>query len=94
MTPSVGIGPYVLETVDVGKQIVYKRNQNYWGKDLPINKGRYNFDKFRVEYYADYNSAFEGFKSGSYTFRNEASSKIWATAYDFPALANGVIRKR
>ena len=94
LTPSVGSGPYVLETVDVGKQIVYKRNQNYWGKDLPINKGRYNFDKFRVEYYADYNSAFEGFKSGSYTFRNEASSKIWATAYDFPALANGWVNKK
>jgi microcin C transport system substrate-binding protein len=94
LNPAIGSGPYVLEIVDVGKQIVYKRNPDYWGKDLPINKGRYNFDKFRVEYYSDYNSAFEGFKSGSYTFRNEASSKIWATSYDFPALTKKWVNKK
>ena len=93
LTPAVGSGPYILDKVDVGKQIVYKKNPNYWGNDLSINKGRYNFDTFRVEYFADYNSAFEGFKAGTYTFRNEASSKIWATGYDFPALEKKWVKK-
>ena len=93
LTPAVGSGPYILEKVDVGKQIIYKKNPAYWGNDLSINKGRYNFDTFRVEYFADYNSAFEGFKAGTYTFRNEASSKIWATGYDFPALEKNWIKK-
>jgi len=73
----------------VGQQIIYRRNPDYWGKNLPINKGRHNFDSIRVEYFADYNSAFEGFKAGTYTFRTEASSKIWATGYDFPAIEKG-----
>ena len=89
LTPAIGSGPYVLESIDVGQQIIYKRNPDYWGKDLPINKGRHNFDTIRIEYFADYNSAFEGFKAGTYTFRSEASSKIWATAYDFPAIEKG-----
>ncbi len=93
LTPALGSGPYILDKVDVGKQIIYKKNPNYWGYDLPINKGRYNFDKFRIEYFADYNSAFEGFKAGTYTFRNEASSKIWATGYDFPALEKNWVKK-
>ena len=93
LTPALGSGPYILDKVDVGKQIIYKKNPNYWGNDLPINKGRYNFDKFRIEYFADYNSAFEGFKAGTYTFRNEASSKIWATGYDFPALEKNWVKK-
>ncbi len=93
LTPALGSGPYILDKVDVGKQIIYKKNPNYWGHDLPINKGRYNFDKFRIEYFADYNSAFEGFKAGTYTFRNEASSKIWATGYDFPALEKNWVKK-
>ena len=89
LTPAIGSGPYVLESIDVGQQIIYKRNPDYWGKDLPINRGRHNFDTIRIEYFADYNSAFEGFKAGTYTFRSEASSKIWATAYDFPAIEKG-----
>ena len=89
LTPGVGSGPYVLDSLDVGQQIVYRRNPDYWGKDLPINRGRHNFDRIRIEYFADYNSAFEGFKAGAYTFRTEASSKIWATGYDFPAIEKG-----
>ncbi len=93
LTPAIGSGPYVLESIDVGQQIIYKRNPDYWGKDLPINQGRHNFDTIRIEYFADYNSAFEGFKAGTYTFRSEASSKIWATAYDFPAIEKGWVVK-
>ena len=89
LEPFLGSGPYVLAEMDVGQTLIYERDADYWGADLPINKGRNNFDRLRVEYYADYNSAFEGFKGGSYTFRNEASSKIWATGYEFPAIKKG-----
>ncbi len=93
MTPFLGSGPYVLDRMNVGQTVVYRRNPDYWGRDLPINRGRNNFDTIRVEYYADYNAAFEGFKGGSYTFRNEASSILWATGYDFPAVTNGHVQK-
>ena len=86
LTPGIGSGPYILDNLDVGQTINYKRNPEYWGANLPINIGRNNFDKIRVEYFADYNSAFEGFKGGSYTFRTEYMSKLWATGYDFPAI--------
>ncbi len=93
LEPFVGSGPYVLDRMDVGQTVAYKRNPDYWGENLPINIGQNNFDRIRVEYYADYNAAFEGFKGGSYTFRNEASSIIWATGYDFPAVKNGQVKK-
>ncbi len=93
MTPFSGTGPYMLDKLDMSKSIVWKLNPDYWGKDLPINKGRNNFDRIRVEYYGDYQAAFEGFKAGNYTFRNEASSITWATGYDFPAVASGQIIK-
>jgi len=90
---SPGSGAYMIETVDVNRRIVYKRNPDYWGKDLPFNVGRNNFDRIRVEYFGDENSAFEAFKSGEYTFRNEGNSKQWATAYDFPKVADGFVVK-
>ncbi|WP_116133654.1 extracellular solute-binding protein [Tropicimonas sp. IMCC34043] len=93
MTPFLGSGPYVPAVLDVGKRAVYQRNPDYWGKDLPINVGRNNFDALRVEYFGDYNVALEGFKGGTYTFRDEASSKSWATSYDFPAVQEGYVKK-
>lgn len=93
MTPFLGTGPYMLDKLDMSKSIAWKLNPDYWGKDLPINKGRNNFDRIRVEYYGDYQAAFEGFKAGNYTFRNEASSITWATGYDFPAVASGQVIK-
>ncbi len=93
LKPFLGSGPYMLDRMNVGQTVVYKRNPDYWGQALPINIGRNNFDHIRIEYYADYNAAFEGFKGGSYTFRNEASSIKWATGYDFPAVKSGAIRK-
>ncbi len=89
MQPFLGSGPYILGRANVGQTLVYWRNPDYWGWHLPIMQGRANFDAIRVEYYADYNAAFEGFKGGSYTFRDEASSIIWATGYDFPAVTEG-----
>lgn len=93
LTPYLGSGAYTLDRIDVGKTLVYTRNPDYWGRDLPIRKGTGNFDTIRIEYYADYNAAFEGFKAGSYTFRNEASSISWATGYDFPAVTDGHVIK-
>lgn len=94
MTAFLGSGPYVPARMDVGQTAIYQRNPDYWGRDLPLNVGRHNFDTLRLEYFADYNVAFEGFKGGTYLFRNEASSKSWATGYDFPAVTEGhVIRQ-
>ncbi|SOC19996.1 microcin C transport system substrate-binding protein [Rhodobacter sp. JA431] len=89
----IGSGPYVFDSAKDGRTVVWKRNPDYWGETLPINVGRNNFDRIRVEYYGDYQAAFEGFKSGSYTFRNETSSIIWATQYDFPAMTSGHVVK-
>ncbi len=93
LEPFVGTGPYILDSMDVGKTVTYRRNPNYWGEKLPFNIGQNNFDRIRIEYYADYNAAFEGFKAGNYTFRNEASSIQWATGYDFPAVKSGDVIK-
>lgn len=91
--PFLGTGQYVLESVDYNQRVVYKRRDDYWGEDLPINIGRGNFDKIRIEYFADSAAAFEGFKAGEYTFRSENSSKGWATQYDFPGIQNGTVIK-
>ncbi len=93
LTPMMGSGPYVLEKFDIGKSITWKRNPDYWGEKHPLGVGRSNFDTIRIEYYGDYDAAFEGFKAGNYTFRNEASSIKWATGYDFPEVAGGQIVK-
>ena len=90
---SPGSGAYMVEDVDVNRRIVYARNPDYWGKNLPFNVGRNNFDRIRVEYFGDENSAFEAFKSGEYTFRNEGNSKQWATAYEFPKVEDGFVVK-
>ncbi|MCV2867641.1 extracellular solute-binding protein [Defluviimonas sp. WL0002] len=94
MEPGIGSGPYVLESYDVNQRVVYKRNPDYWGKDLPINIGQNNFDRIRIEYFGDATAALEGLKAGAYTFRNENSSKNWATSYNFPAVDRGWLVKR
>lgn len=91
---SPGSGPYMIDTVDVNRRIVYKRNPDYWGKDLPFNAGRNNFDKILVEYFGDENAAFEAFKAGEYTFRTEGNSRQWASAYNFPKVNNSQIVKK
>ncbi|MBC7735793.1 MAG: ABC transporter substrate-binding protein [Candidatus Saccharibacteria bacterium] len=89
----LGTGPYVLDSMKVGQQIIFKRNPDYWGNTHPLSVGTNNFDRIRIEYFGDPTAAMEGFKAGVYTFRNENSSKQWATAYDFPAIANGSVKK-
>jgi len=94
MEIAIGSGPYVLDEFEVNKRISYKRNEDYWGNELPLMKGRSNFDTIKIEYFADTSAALEGFKSGEYTMRIENSSKNWATAYDFPALDEGKVIKK
>ncbi len=89
--PMLASGPYVVDSVNPGQQVVYRKNKDYWGNHLPYNAGRNNFDRIIIDYYADYTSAFEGFKGGAYDFREEYYSKIWATGYDFPEVAGGKI---
>lgn len=91
LEPFMSTGPYVLDSYDFNRQVIYARNENYWGEGLPMNLGRNNFDRIRVEYFADSSAAFEGFKSGAYTFRTESSSRDWATGYNFPALQKGYV---
>ncbi|MEM1073488.1 MAG: extracellular solute-binding protein [Pseudomonadota bacterium] len=89
---SPGSGPYMVDSIDVNRRIVYKRNPDYWGNDLPFNVGRNNFDTIRIEYFGDDTAAFEAFKAGEYTFRNESDSQKWANGYDFPKVAQGAVK--
>ena len=82
----MGSAEYILDSMDVGKTVTYRLRDDYWGKDLPINIGRSNFETLRFEYYADPTAAFEGFKAGETTFRTENSSLKWAQDYNFPAI--------
>jgi microcin C transport system substrate-binding protein len=93
LVPLVGTGAYVYDRMNIGSSVTYRRREDYWGSDHPLNVGRQNFDNIRIEYYGDDNAAFEGFKAGNYTFRNETSSIKWATGYDFPAVLDGTIIK-
>lgn len=89
----LGSGPYKIDSFDAGKWIKYKRVKNYWGKDLPVNKGRNNFDELIFEYYKDSTVAIEAFKAGEYDLRQENISKVWATSYNIDKVKNGKILK-
>lgn len=85
----VGSGPYVVSEIDPGSRIVYTRNDSYWGRDIPANRGRYNFGSITYDYYRDTNASFEAFKAGLYDVRPEDDPTRWATGYDIPAVADG-----
>ncbi len=93
LEPFLGTGQYVLDSMKVGEQIIWKRNPDYWANKHPLAIGTGNFDRIRIEYFGDPTAALEGFKAGVYTFRNENSSKNWATAYDFPTVQSGQVIK-
>ena len=93
LEPPLGSGPYKIDSVDPGRSITYRRVPDYWAKDLPANKGRFNVDVIRYDYYRDATVALEAFKAGAYDIRRENSSKAWATGYDGPALRDGLIKK-
>jgi microcin C transport system substrate-binding protein len=93
LEPPLGSGPYKIESFDVGRTITYRRVTDYWGKDLPVNRGRNNFDVIRYDYYRDATVALEAFKAGDYDIRIENVAKNWATGYDSPALADHLFKK-
>ena len=93
LTPPLGSGPYKIEKIDAGRSITYKKVDNYWGKDLPINKGKFNFERVEYDYYKDSNVALEAFFAGEYDYRVENVAKLWETAYTAPAVKKGDIIK-
>ena len=94
LTPPLGSGPYKISHVDPGHAITFERVKDYWGQNLPVNRGRYNFDKITIDYYRDNTIALQAFKSGEYHFRTEHTSRNWATSYTGPNFDNGHIVKR
>jgi peptide/nickel transport system substrate-binding protein len=94
LEPPVGSGPYVISKVDVGRSITYSRNPDWWARDLPVSRGRFNFDEIRVEYFRDASSLFEAFKAGDIEVRPEDDPGRWIEGYDFPAVRDGRVIKR
>jgi peptide/nickel transport system substrate-binding protein len=94
LVPIVGSGPYTIAAVDAGRSITYRRNPDYWGRDLPVNRGRFNFDEIRYEYFRDMSVQFEAFKSGVLGVRTEDDPKLWSAGYDIPARRDGRILTR
>ncbi|HEY4352847.1 MAG TPA: extracellular solute-binding protein, partial [Paraburkholderia sp.] len=92
-TGPLGSGPYTVSKVEPGTSVTFSRDKNYWGRDLPINRGSWNFDIVRFDYYRDGNTHFEAFKTGLYDIRAETDPGRWQTAYDFPALREGRVVK-
>jgi len=91
LAPLIGSGPYMIGEVRAGESITYKKNPNYWGKGLALNKGLWNFETVRYDYYRDANAAFEAFKKGDADIRTESDPTRWATGYDFPAAKDGKV---
>ena len=90
----LGSGAYKIGRFEVGRFIEYERVKDWWGADLPVAKGLNNFDVLRFEYYRDRDVAFEGFTAGNYQFREEFTSRVWATRYTFPAFKDGRVKRR
>ncbi|MFN4203170.1 MAG: extracellular solute-binding protein [Tabrizicola sp.] len=93
MEVPVGSGPYVLAASELGVQVTYKRNPDWWGKDLPFNRGQWNFDEIRYDYYANPQAVFEAFKAGQLSAYREANVSKWLSSYDFPAVQSGAVLK-
>lgn len=89
----LGCGPYKVGKFEANRYIEYDRVKDWWGADLPVNRGIYNFDTVRYEFYRDREVAFEGFSAKSYLYREEFTSRVWATRYDFPAVKDGRVKR-
>src|SRR6202140_3058934 len=89
MSPPVGSGPYRVSSVKPGASVTLTRNPDYWGRDLPVNRGLWNFDEIKLDFYREANGQFEAFKRGLYDFRVETEPLRWHVGYDFPAARNG-----
>lgn len=90
----LGSGPYEIADHKPGTFVTYKRRADYWARDLPVNKGRFNFDELRYEYYRDRTAELQSLLNGSYDFREEFTSKDWATSYDVPAVKEGRVLRQ
>ena len=91
MSPPIGSGPYRVGAVKPGASVTLTRNPDYWGRDLPVNRGLWNFDEIRLDFYREANGQFEAFKRGLYDFRVETEPLRWHDGYDFPAVRNGEV---
>jgi microcin C transport system substrate-binding protein len=89
----LGSGPYKVGKFEVNRYIEYERVKDWWGADLPVSRGLYNFDTVRYEFYRDRDVAFEGFTAKNYLYREEFTARVWATRYDFPAVKDGRIKR-
>jgi microcin C transport system substrate-binding protein len=89
----LGSGPYKVGKFEPGRYIEYERVKDWWGAELPVSRGQNNFDIVRYEYYRDREVGFEGFTGKSYLFREEFTSRVWATRYDFPAIKDGRVKR-
>ncbi|MBK4217177.1 ABC transporter substrate-binding protein [Paracoccus caeni] len=89
LEPPIGSGPYVIDRVDPGRSITFRRNPDYWGNDLPINRGRNNFDVIRYDYFGDANAMFEAFKAGVIDIWRELSPRKWELEFNFPLITQG-----
>jgi peptide/nickel transport system substrate-binding protein len=94
LEPPLGSGPYSVARVDAGRSITYRRNDNWWARDLAVMRGRFNFDEIRVEYFRDASTMFEAFKAGDLDIRLEDDPGRWVEGYDFAAVTDGRIIKR
>ena len=92
LEPPPGSGPYVIEQINAGRSITYKRNENYWARDLNVAQGRFNFERIKYEYFGDDTIAFEALKAGDIDYRREFSSRIWATGYNIKAVAQNRLK--
>ena len=93
LNPPLGCGAYKVGRWSAGAWIEYERVADYWGKSLPVNLGQNNFERIRIEFYQDRTAGFEAFKKGEILYREEFTSRVWATAYDFPAFTAGKVVK-
>jgi microcin C transport system substrate-binding protein len=89
----LGSGPYKVGNYEVNRYVEYERVKDWWAADLPVNRGSYNFDIVRYEFYRDRDVAFEGFTAKNYLFREEFTARVWATRYDFPAIKDGRVKR-
>jgi len=94
LTPPLGSGPYKVKEVQANRSIIFERVKNYWAKDLPVNRGRYNFDKITFDFYRDVNVLVEAFKSQKYDLRQENVARNWVNSYNIEAIKNGEIIKK
>ena len=94
LDPLLGAGPYKVGRFSPGRYIEYDRVEDYWARDLPVVRGLYHFDRIRIDFFRDRNAAFEAFKKGEALWREEFTSRVWATGYDFPALHEGKVVRR